>query len=122
MLRLVGTGASGAPTDVEASRPGGAPAPALASVRRDRPLRRVLFVAGIDGAPLRYRALLPAEAIGLYGVESEVLHYRSRDVPAAAARADALVVYRSPASDAAGRADRVGPAREACRCCSTSTT
>jgi glycosyltransferase involved in cell wall biosynthesis len=58
----------------------------------------VLFVAGIHGAPLRYRALLPAEAIGLYGVESEVLHYRSADVPAAAARADVLVVYRSPAS------------------------
>ena len=36
----------------------------------------VLFLVGIDGAPLRYRARLPAEALGLVGVHSDVRHYR----------------------------------------------
>ena len=34
----------------------------------DRRPARVLFVVGIDGAPLRYRAHLPAEALALHGV------------------------------------------------------
>ncbi|MEA2825967.1 MAG: hypothetical protein QOG43_406 [Actinomycetota bacterium] len=65
---------------------------------RRRTVRRVLFVVGIEGAPLRYRARLPAEALGLVGVESDVRHYRHPDVPRLAAAADAVVVYRVPAT------------------------
>ncbi len=69
-----------------------------AASRRRRTVRRVLFVVGIEGAPLRYRARLPAEALGLLGVESDVRHYRHPDVPRLAAAADAVVVYRVPAT------------------------
>ncbi len=63
-----------------------------------RAVRRVLFVVGIDGAPLRYRARLPAEALALVGIDSDVRHYRHPDVPRLAAEADAVVVYRVPAT------------------------
>ena len=58
----------------------------------------MLFVVGIEGAPLRYRARLPAEALALVGVDSDVRHYRHPDVPGLAATADAVVVYRVPAT------------------------
>lgn len=61
-------------------------------------LRHVLFVVGIEGAPLRYRARLPEEALALRGVRAEVRYYRSDDVPELAARADAVVFYRVPAT------------------------
>jgi glycosyltransferase involved in cell wall biosynthesis len=59
---------------------------------------RVLFICGIEGAPLRYRARLPAEALALHDVKSDVLHYRDPRVDAAAEIADAVVVYRVPAT------------------------
>jgi hypothetical protein len=62
------------------------------------PIRSVLWVVGIDGAPLRYRAHLPAEALQLHGVATEVLHYRDARLPAAIDRADVVVVYRVPAT------------------------
>lgn len=61
-------------------------------------LGRVLFVAGITGAPLRYRAWLPAEALELLGVSSDVVHYRDPELPRLAALADAVVFYRVPAT------------------------
>lgn len=61
-------------------------------------VRNVLFVCGIEGAPLRYRAHLPAEALALQGIQSEVRHYRSADVASLAAKADVIVVYRVPAT------------------------
>lgn len=61
-------------------------------------IRRVLFVVGIEGAPLRYRARLPEEALGLRGVHVDVRFYRSDEVPALAALADAVVLYRVPAT------------------------
>ncbi len=61
-------------------------------------LRSVLFVVGINGAPLRYRAHLPAEALATLGVSSQVLHYRDPRVCQAAATADAVVFYRVPAT------------------------
>ena len=61
-------------------------------------VRRVLFVVGIDGAPLRYRAHLPAEAMALHGVHSDVRHHRDPDVRALARQADAVVAYRVPAT------------------------
>jgi glycosyltransferase involved in cell wall biosynthesis len=59
---------------------------------------RVLFIVGIDGAPLRYRAHLPAEALALRGVATDVRHYRHPDLRALADQADAIVVYRVPAT------------------------
>jgi len=61
-------------------------------------LRSVLYIVGIDGAPLRYRVHLPAEALGSAGVSTTVLHYRDPRVPAAAAAADVVIFYRVPAT------------------------
>ncbi|MDA8075870.1 MAG: glycosyltransferase [Actinomycetota bacterium] len=63
-----------------------------------RIVERVLFVVGIDGAPLRYRAHLPAEALGLLGVHADVRHYRHPDILELAEAADVVVVYRVPAT------------------------
>lgn len=62
------------------------------------PIRRVVFVCGIDGAPLRYRAHLPAEGLRLHGVDAEVVHYRDPGVDSSVAAADAIVLYRVPAT------------------------
>jgi len=73
--------------------------PLPAEVPRAVPVvNRVLFVAGIQGAPLRYRAHLPAEALRTLGVHADVRHYRDPEVPALADRADAVVLYRVPAT------------------------
>jgi glycosyltransferase involved in cell wall biosynthesis len=72
--------------------------PASASDGKGRAVERVLFVVGIDGAPLRYRAHLPAEALGLLGVHADVRHYRHPDVVELARSADVVVVYRVPAT------------------------
>jgi glycosyltransferase involved in cell wall biosynthesis len=61
-------------------------------------LGRVLFVTGIEGSPLRYRVRLPAEALGLVGVRTAVRHYRDPDLAQIAKDADAVVVYRVPAT------------------------
>jgi glycosyltransferase involved in cell wall biosynthesis len=59
---------------------------------------RVLFVVGIEGAPLRYRARLPAEALAGVGVTSDVRHYRDPELLALGGRADVVVFYRVPAT------------------------
>lgn len=59
---------------------------------------RVAFVVGIDGAPLRYRSQFPAEALELLGIDCTVLHYSDPGVEDAMASADAIVVYRVPAT------------------------
>ncbi|MEZ0449568.1 glycosyltransferase [Cellulomonas sp. ICMP 17802] len=61
-------------------------------------LRRVLFVVGIQGAPLRYRAQLPAESLEELGIRTDVRHYRDPELVALAAVADAVVIYRVPAT------------------------
>ncbi|MDA8393339.1 MAG: glycosyltransferase [Actinomycetota bacterium] len=79
----------------------GQAAPAAAVLREGpalRQVRRVLFVCGIEGAPLRYRARLPSEALGLQGISSEVRHYRDPQVGLLASEADAVVYYRVPAT------------------------
>ena len=63
-----------------------------------RAVERVLFVVGIEGAPLRYRAYLPAEAIGLLGVHADVRHYRHPDILELGEQADVVVLYRVPAT------------------------
>ncbi len=64
-----------------------------------RPLQRVLMISGITGAPLRYRGFLPAEALAGLGVHVEVVMYRDQRIPELAASADAVVLYRVPATD-----------------------
>jgi len=59
---------------------------------------RVLFVCGIEGAPLRYRARLPAEALAEVGVASDVRHYRDPELLALGREADVVVFYRVPAT------------------------
>jgi len=59
---------------------------------------RVLFVVGIDGAPLRYRTHLPAEALASLGVHSDVRHYLHPDVERLSEDADVVVFYRVPAT------------------------
>jgi glycosyltransferase involved in cell wall biosynthesis len=61
--------------------------------------RRVVFVVGIDGAPLRYRAQLPAEALALLGIASSIHHYRDPGLAERIAGASAVVVYRVPATE-----------------------
>lgn len=61
-------------------------------------VRDVLFVCGIEGAPLRYRARLPAEALALQGLRTEVRHYRDAALPELVSKADVVVVYRVPAT------------------------
>ncbi|MDQ1396323.1 MAG: hypothetical protein QOG64_1582, partial [Acidimicrobiaceae bacterium] len=56
-----------------------APPPAPVPARAE--IRRVVFMAGIEGAPLRYRARLPAEGLAMLAIESAVRHYRSADLP-----------------------------------------
>src|SRR5690606_20534393 len=46
----------------------------------------------------RYRALLPAEALDLVGVDSDVRWYRDPDLTPVALAADAVVFYRVPAT------------------------
>jgi len=61
--------------------------------------KRVLFVIGEQGSPLRYRVYLPAESLSLYGVEARVIHYMERRLEAAANDADFVVIYRAPATN-----------------------
>lgn len=73
------------------------PAEVSAAVER-RAIRFVVFACGIESAPLRYRARLAAEAIAPLGVRSEVRHYRDPSLVRLVEDADALYVYRVPAT------------------------
>ncbi len=65
-----------------------------------RAVGSVLFACGIEGAPLRYRARLPAEALGLLGIRSDVRHFRDPALPDLLKDVGALVLYRVPATPA----------------------
>ncbi len=73
----------------------GAPAGGVA----DRSIRRVLLLTGIDRAPLRYRGRLPQEALADLGVRMDVRHYRDVEAPRLARSAEAVVLYRVPATE-----------------------
>ena len=80
--------------------PVGAARPAMSVTDRGRPpIRRVLIVSGITGAPLRYRGYLAQEALAGVGVHADVLMYRDVQVPRLARVADAVVLYRVPATE-----------------------
>ncbi len=75
-------------------------APAMTVVDRElRPIRRVLIASGITGAPLRYRGHLPREALSTVGVQADVHMYRDVQVFHDAREADAVVLYRVPATE-----------------------
>ncbi|MEO7804441.1 MAG: glycosyltransferase [Actinomycetota bacterium] len=65
---------------------------------RSSKINSVLFIVGIEGAPLRYRARLPAEALRLIGIDSQVRHYQDPGLAGILASFDAVVVYRAPAT------------------------
>ncbi|WP_413451017.1 glycosyltransferase [Georgenia phoenicis] len=81
--------------DLYAELDAAAPPPPAAA---DRTIDRVLFVVGIQGAPLRYRVHLAAEGLRLLGVTTEIRHYRDPGLETALAGADAVVLYRVPAT------------------------
>ncbi len=82
----------------EASGRAGAPAGLAQSGTAAPAVRSVVFVCGIEGAPLRYRAHLPAEALGLLGIRAHVVHYRDPDLLGRCGQADVVVFYRVPAT------------------------
>jgi glycosyltransferase involved in cell wall biosynthesis len=86
-------GAATTAVAAESIRPVGA-----GSARPLRQVKRVLFVVGIEGAPLRYRARFPAEALESLGVHTDVRHYRHPDISRLGDQADAVVIYRVPGS------------------------
>jgi glycosyltransferase involved in cell wall biosynthesis len=57
-------------------------------------LKHVLFVAGVEEAPMRYRTYLPAEALGLFGITSDIVFYTDPQMEEMAANADLLVLHR----------------------------
>ncbi|HET8590430.1 MAG TPA: glycosyltransferase [Nakamurella sp.] len=77
----------------------GRPGPAGDQTGSPSPIRRVLLLTGIGGAPLRYRGRLPQEALADLGVRMDVRMYRDIDAPALARTADAVVLYRCPATE-----------------------
>lgn len=86
------------PAPAEPEGTGPAPSEESLSAARESLMHRVLFVVGINGAPLRYRAQLAAEALEVRGARVDVRHYRDPELPRLAALADALVLYRVPAT------------------------
>src|SRR5215510_9282502 len=60
----------------------------------DSLVKRVLFVAGIEEAPLRYRAYLPAEALSLFNISSHVCFHTEPRLEILAKDADLVVLYR----------------------------
>jgi len=59
----------------------------------DRPnLQQVLFIAGVEEAPLRYRVYLPAEALNLVGISSRICYYTDKDLSTAVKTTTQVVV------------------------------
>ena len=87
-----------APTDPAAASETGDPTAGVTD-RPLPPISRVLIVGGITGAPLRYRGYLPQEALAAVGVHADLHMYRDAMVPRRARAADAVVLYRVPATE-----------------------
>lgn len=60
--------------------------------------RSLLILTGTDGAPLRYRVWHLVERLAIAGVRCEVLYHSDASVLGAAARADAVLLFRAPYS------------------------
>ncbi|KQR16693.1 glycosyltransferase [Cellulomonas sp. Leaf334] len=84
--------------DREAGDDGAVASARAVQTAQDGLLRNVLFVTGINGAPLRYRVQLAAEALRTRGATPLVRHYRDPELTELVDRADAVVLYRVPAT------------------------
>lgn len=73
--------------------------------------RRVLFLTGMDGAPLRYRAWNLVERMRRVGIDGTVLYHSDRNAVVAARRADLIVLYRAPYSSTVAHVVRDARAR-----------
>jgi glycosyltransferase involved in cell wall biosynthesis len=60
--------------------------------------RRILFLVGIDGAPLRYRVWHLVEQLADLGASAAVLYHSDLAARTEAAQADLVVLYRAPFS------------------------
>ena len=60
--------------------------------------KRVLFLTGIDGAPLRYRVWHLGEQLAQAGIESRAFYHSDVAALAAARGADCVVLFRAPYS------------------------
>jgi glycosyltransferase involved in cell wall biosynthesis len=60
--------------------------------------RRVLFLTGIDGAPLRYRVRHLAEQLAEAGIDSRTFYHSDERALVAARGADMIVLFRAPYS------------------------
>ena len=58
--------------------------------------KRVLFLSGCDGAPLRYRVHHVAESLAMIGVTSRVFHYAAPEVEEEIRHADIVILFRTP--------------------------
>ncbi len=61
-------------------------------------LRHVLFIVGASGSPLRYRVHQKVEQLAIHGISSALVWYADPRLPAAVWEADAVIVYRAPAT------------------------
>ena len=81
------------------------------TTRRRLAGRRVLFLTGMDGAPLRYRAWNLIERLERAGLRGDVLYHSDVRAGPAASAADVLVLYRAPFSESVARVVAAARAR-----------
>jgi glycosyltransferase involved in cell wall biosynthesis len=62
--------------------------------RSSTPIKKVLFVAGVEEASLRYRVYLPAEALASAGIATEVCFYSDPLLEKRALDCDLIVLHR----------------------------
>jgi len=87
----------GAEAPVPEGAPSGVPA-ARGGVRRFGEGKRVLFLTGIDGAPLRYRVWHLMEQLAEAGIDSRAFYHSDEKALVAARGADLIVLFRAPYS------------------------
>jgi len=71
---------------------------AALAVLTEQSLQHVLFVAGVEEAPLRYRVYHPAEALGLLNITSQICFYTDQNLERAADGAGLVVLHRVKAT------------------------
>ena len=68
------------------------------AVLTEQSLQHVLFVAGVEEAPLRYRVYHPAGALGLLNITSQICFYTDQNLERAADGAGLVVLHRVKAT------------------------
>lgn len=100
---LFGIGTGDAPAADSAAAPAAGAASRAVPRHAARPRRfgegrRVLFLTGIDGAPLRYRVRHLAEQLAEAGIDSRTFYHSDERALVAARGADLIVLFRAPYS------------------------